>query len=184
MDSTNENYQSDFSVWKTADSYVCPKRMVTKERYTQLELYFTLNLDGLLKLERESPRDVDLLLSIGRSYFNERQLDRCHEYYSKALEIDPNYGWTHLYIGNLYYGLSCYTEAASHFERAIELLPGVACPHWCLADVYDKQGYWERTEKQYRVAVETDPSDDQAKRKLENWLAEHQAVVSGISRLS
>jgi len=74
-------------------------------------------------------------------------------------------------MGNLCCALECYDEAESHFKRAIELLPGVACAHWCLADVYDKQGYWSRTEAQYRLAVETDPSDAKAKERLEGWLA-------------
>ncbi|MBL8871057.1 MAG: hypothetical protein JNK90_14775 [Planctomycetaceae bacterium] len=154
--------------------------MQNEDRKARLDLYDTLDLDRLLTLERESPRDVDLLVSIGRHYFTQRQLDQCHAYYSKALAIEPTDGWTHLYMGSLCYGLSCYVEAASHFQRAIELLPGVACPHWCLADVYDKQGYWTRTEEQYRRAVETDPTDSKAKQKLESWLAERQSVVQNI----
>jgi tetratricopeptide (TPR) repeat protein len=158
--------------------------MMSEKRNARLDLYDTLELDGLLALERKSPRDVDLLVSIGRHYFKRGQLDQCHAYYSKALAIDPNDGWTHLYMGKLCYGLSCYDEAASHFELAIELLPGVACPHWCLADVYDKQGYWSRTEQQYRRAVETDPSDGKAKQKLESWLAERQSVAQNIAEPS
>jgi tetratricopeptide (TPR) repeat protein len=158
--------------------------MLNEDRNARLDLYDALDLDGLLTLEAESPRDVDLLVSIGQHYFKLRQLDQCHAYYSKALAIDPTDGWTHLYMGNLCYGLSCYDEAASHFQRAIELLPGVACPHWCLADVYDKQGYWSRTEQQYRRAVETDPSDSKAKQKLESWLAERQSVVQNIAETS
>ena len=146
--------------------------MSSDERRSRFDHYDTLDLDGLLALERGAPRDVDLLVSIGRHYLKQRQLDRCHAYYSRALAIDPDDGWTRLYIGNLCYVLSCYDEAATHFQRAIELLPGVACPHWCLADVYNKQGYWSRTEHHYRRAVETDPSDAKAKQKLETWLAE------------
>jgi tetratricopeptide (TPR) repeat protein len=149
--------------------------MQSEERNARLDLYDTLDLDGLLRLEPESPRDVDLLVSIGRHYAGRRQFDQCHAYYSKALAIDPNDGWTHLFMGNLCFGLSCYDNAISHFQHAIELLPGVACPHWCLADVYDKQGYWSRTEKQYRRAVETNPGDSTSKQKLEAWLAERRS---------
>jgi len=149
--------------------------MISDERNSRIDHYATLDLDGLLALEHRSPRDVDLLLSIGQHYLKQRQPDQSHAYYSKALAIDPDDGWTNLYMGNLCYALSCYDESATHFRRAIELLPGVACPHWCLADVYDKQGYWSRTEQQYRRAVETDPSDAQAKHKLEAWLAKRRS---------
>jgi len=145
--------------------------MFSDERNSRIDYYDTLDLDGLLAQENESPRDVDLLVSIGRRYLKQRQLDQSHAYYSRALAIDPDDGWTHLYMGNLCYALSCYDEAEPHFQRAIELLPGVACPHWCLADVYDKQGYWSRTEQQYRCAAETDPTDAKSKQKLEAWLA-------------
>jgi tetratricopeptide (TPR) repeat protein len=149
--------------------------MYSDERGSRIEHYDTLDLDGLLALERRSPRDVDLLVTIGRRYLKQRQLAETHAYYSKALAIDPNDGWTHCYMGNLCLVLSCHDEAVVHFERAIELLPGVACPHWCLADAYDKQGYFSRTERQYRRAVETDPTDELAKKKLETWLAERRS---------
>ncbi len=145
--------------------------MFSDERNARIDHYETLDLTGLLALERDVPRDVDLLVFIGRLYFKQRQLDKCHGYYSRALAIDPDDGWTHLYMGNLCYALSCYDEAEAHFKRAIELLPDVACPHWCLADVYNKQGYWSRTEQHYRRAVEIDPSDSKSNQKLSEWLA-------------
>ena len=144
--------------------------MFNDERNSRIDYYHTLDLDGLLAMEHQSPRDVDLLVAIGRHYLKRRQLDQSHAYYSRAIEIAPDDGWTHLYMGNLCYALACYDEAETHFRRAIELLPGVACPHWCLADVYDKQGYWSRTEKQYQRAVDTDPTDAKAKQKLDTWL--------------
>ncbi len=145
--------------------------MFSDERNARIDYYETLDLPGLLDLERYSPRDVDLLVFIGRHYLRERQLDKCHSYYSRALEIDPDDGWTHLYMGNLCYALSCYDDAETYFKQAIELLPDVACPHWCLGDVYDEMGYWSRTEQSYRRAVEIDPTDAKYKQKLNEWLA-------------
>ena len=140
--------------------------MFSDQRNSRFDHYDTLDLDGLLALERGSPREVDLLVFIGRHYLKRRQLDKTHAYYLKALAIDPDDGWTHAYMGNLCYALSCFDEAEIHFQRAIELLPGVACPHWCLAEVYETQGYWSRTEQQYRRAVETDPAENQTTFKI------------------
>ena len=145
--------------------------MFSDERIARIDHYQTHNLPGLLKLERNSPRDVDLLVFIGRLYLRDRQLDQTYAYYSRALEIDPFDGWTHLYFGNLCYALACYDEAETAFERAAELLPDVACPHWCLGDVYDKMGYWSRTEQSYRRAVEVDPGDAKSRQRLDEWLA-------------
>jgi hypothetical protein len=63
----------------------------------------SLDLSELLALERGNPDDIDLLIRIGRSYFKLRQLDKCGEYYVRALKIDPHDGWSHLYFGNLGY---------------------------------------------------------------------------------
>ena len=129
----------------------------------------TLDLDALLVLEHDTPRDVDLLLCIGGAYLRQRELKKCHAYYTRALEVDPDDGWTHLKMGNLA-GLYSQEDAEMHIRRAIELMPDVACPYWCLADLYNKQGYWSRTEEYYRRAVEIDPSDVVAKSKLQDWL--------------
>lgn len=146
--------------------------MLSDERNAKIDLHETLELDGLLELERRTPRDVDLLVAIGRHYFKQRDLKQCHAYYSKALDVDPDEGWTHLYMGNLCFAISCYDQAERYFKRAAELLPGNSCPLWCLGDVYAKQGYWSRTEQLYRRAVETDPRDETAEKRLEAWLAE------------
>ena len=146
--------------------------MFSDERSARIDHYDTLELDGLIALERDRPRDVDLLVMIGRHSFRQRKLDQSHRYYSRALAIDPDDGWTHLYMGNLCYAVACYDEAVAHFRQAMDLMPEIGCPHWCLADAYDKQGYWSRTEYHYRKAVELDPSDETAKRKLDKWLAE------------
>ncbi|MFN3152406.1 tetratricopeptide repeat protein [Bremerella sp.] len=145
--------------------------MTNDDRYARIDHYATLDLDSLLALEYESPRDADLLVAIGRSYFRLHQFDQSLAYYKRALKIDPNDGWTHLYLGNWCFALACYDEAVDHFEEAIRLLPGVACPHWCLAEVFEEQGYWTRTERHYRQAVETEPASDTARQKLEAWLA-------------
>ncbi len=147
----------------------------SEECLARIDHYETLDLSGLLELERGSPRDVDLLVRIGQHYFRDRQLKKAHVYYSRALEIDPDDGWAHLYFGNLCYAVSCYDEAETHFKRAIELLPDVACPHWCLGDVYNKMGYWSRTEQAYRRAVEIDPNDAKSKERLAEWLSDRPA---------
>lgn len=150
----------------------CLTRMVNDDRKARFDFYETLDLTSLLALERDAPRDVDLLVLIGKHYLKQRQPAKCHSYLSRALAIDPDDGWTHLFMGSLCCGLSCCDEAETHFKRAIELLPNVACPYWCLADVYNEQGYWSRTEQYYRRAVEVDPSNAKAKQKLDEWLAD------------
>lgn len=51
----------------------CLPRMFDQERNDRID-HETLDLSGLLRLEREAPRDVDLLVRIGRHYLKQRQL--------------------------------------------------------------------------------------------------------------
>lgn len=145
--------------------------MLSDEGNARTDYNETLDETALLERERDAPRDVDLLVLIGKYYFKQLELTKCHKYYLRALKIDPDDGWTHLYMGNLCYGVSCYDEAQTHFERAIELLPDVPCAHWCLGDLYREMGYWTRTEQSYRRAIEIAPTDTKSKQKLDEWLA-------------
>jgi tetratricopeptide (TPR) repeat protein len=146
------------------------------DRSDHLEHLDALELADLLALERGNPDDVDLLIRIGQSYFKSHQLDKCREYYVRALKIDPYDGWSHLYFGNLCYGLRCYSEAITHFGYATDFLPNVAAPQWCLGDTYLALGDFPRAELHYRKAVEIDPTDLKAKEKLDDWLDEKRSA--------
>ncbi|WP_417380774.1 tetratricopeptide repeat protein [Gimesia sp.] len=138
-----------------------------------LEYLNSLDLTDLLALEHDNPDEVDLLIRIGMAYFKSYQLDKCNEYYERALKIDPYDGWSHLFFGNLCYGLKCYDEAITHFGYAAEFLPDVSCPHWCLGDAYRAHGDFTRADWHYHKSVEIDPGDPKARQKLEDWLDEN-----------
>lgn len=148
----------------------CRRSMPYFHNFDRTDRFDTLDLPQLLELESETPLDVDLLVRIAIRYLKQYEVVKCHLYLTRALAIDPEDGWTHLYMGNLCNGLGCYDEAVDHFKRALGRLPYVNCPHWCLGDVYAKQGYIRRTEYHYRRAVEMNRSDETARRKLNDWL--------------
>ena len=60
-------------------------------------------------------------------------------------------------------------------------MPEIECPHWCLGEVYEKQGYWSRTEDAYRKAVEVDPQDPKSRQKLAEWIANKPGGMSAGS---
>jgi len=51
----------------------------------------------------------------------QRQSDRALEQYRKALEMDPNAGFTHWAIGNVYVQKKMYAEAVAEYQKAIPL---------------------------------------------------------------
>lgn len=145
----------------------CMRPQNNKNDY--LDYLDALDFEELLELESKTPDDVDLLVRIGGGYFKRRELDKTRDYYDRALEIDPNDGWTHTFMGNLLYGLRQYRDAIAAFKRAIELMPTVACPYWCLADVYNAHGNFALAEVNYNRAVEIDPDNKIARQRLADW---------------
>lgn len=135
-----------------------------------LEYLRSLDLTELLALEHENPDDVDLLIRIGGTFIKLRQLDKCIEYYVRALKIDPFNGWSHLYFGSLGYGLKCYDEAITSFKYAADFLPDSAYPQWYLGDAYRAIGDFARADFHYHKAVEIDSADLKAREKLDDWL--------------
>ncbi len=97
------------------------------------------------------------------------RLSAAEGYYQRAIQIDPDDGWTHLYIGNLHYARQRYRHAIASFTRGSKLLPEEACPHWCLGDVHDAMGNFSLAGSCYRRAVKVDPDCKRAKRNLREW---------------
>ena len=126
-----------------------------------------LTLDELLAGEMQTPDDVDLLVRIGIRYVKLPQLDRAYEYYMRALQLDPDDGWTHIYLGNLNYASKRYPDAFSCFSRGAELLPEVACPYWCLGDVYHAMGNDSLAAANYEKAITMEPECQEAQHGLE-----------------
>ncbi|MDB2687126.1 tetratricopeptide repeat protein [Mariniblastus sp.] len=145
--------------------------MSDKERNAELDHYEALDLSGLLAIENESPDDIDLLILIGQRYFRSQNLDKCRDYYVRALELDPLDGWSHLYFGNLLYALQCYDDALTHFKYAADFLPDVGCPHWCMGDAYHALGDMDNADLHFHKAVEIDPDDPGARQNLKKWIA-------------
>ena len=149
--------------------------MLSDERNARIDQYETLDLDGLLALEPDRPDDVDLLIRIGMHYFRSYDLDNCGKYYVRALKLDPYDGWSHLYWANFLSGLGSYDEALTHFHYAAEFLSDVACPHWCLGDQYCKLSDFDKAEFHFERAVEIDPDNAIARKKLAEWQTEKNA---------
>lgn len=143
--------------------------MDSKQRNDYLDELDSLDLPQLLERESQTPRDVDLLVRIGGAYLRRGFPDKTERYYQHALALEPKNGWTHAYIGNLYYTLNQLDDAIAAFRRSIELMPDVSCAYWCLADVYHAKGNFVLADSNYKQAVQVDPNDEQAKRNLQRW---------------
>ena len=159
------------TVRRTLQSSWCLPRMRPSDSDSPdyLDELAELTLTQLLDRLTENASDLDLLVTIGRRYLRLRQLESAQRFYDRAIAIDPNDAWTHMYIGNLRYTQCDYGSAIESFQRAAELLPDDACPHWCLGDAYDALGDAILAERHYKTAVAIEPDSTDAKNNLDNY---------------
>ena len=135
------------------------------------------NSKTLLKMLQNKPLDADLYQELGKSYYREKELDMALDAYLKSLGLDDSNPWTYLYLGNVYYHQHNYSEALDMFIKSSELMPDSAVPCWCMADTYEKMCDAYQADKYYRLAVQVDPDNIEANKKLYAWL-ERQGKVS------
>jgi tetratricopeptide (TPR) repeat protein len=113
--------------------------------------------------------DVDLLVEIGKRYKHRQEYDTAAYYFDRALIVDPRDPWTHLFFGNFHYTRGKYRKAIKHFKFGAKLLKNESCAYWCLGDAYDALGDFARAESMYKKGVAVDPSNEDAKRRLDRW---------------
>jgi len=143
--------------------------MDSQDKIAHLEELDSLSQEELFEREKQTPDDIHLLVRIAGGYLHRAELDKAEEYYRRALDVDPDDPWTYIYLGNLHNARTRFPEAISCFTRAAELLPGVACPYWCLGDAYATMGEPELAEAHYKKAVDVEPDNTQAQERLDAW---------------
>src|SRR5688572_20540438 len=77
------------------------------------------------RLCRENdPLSPTATANVGYPYYFARQYDQAIGYYRKALDLDPNYAWSYLWIGQANLGKGMYNEAIADINKAIALSDG------------------------------------------------------------
>ena len=95
--------------------------------------------------------------------------DGAHSAYEQATMIDPADPWSHLYLGNSFYGKGAYGEALEQFQIARRLVPDLSIAHICIADTYQCLGQITLADEHYQRAVQLEPDDPIAQRNLARW---------------
>ncbi len=69
--------------------------------------------------------------------------------YARALEIAPNYGEAHAYMGLTYHDLGLYREALESLNRAIRMKPSLTDDPYCLHMLGLTSGHAEQWEQSF-----------------------------------
>jgi tetratricopeptide (TPR) repeat protein len=126
-------------------------------------------VEEVLALIEEQPTDAELFQLLGRLYVKEHRFQEARAAYERALALDPNDPFTHLYLGNWFWIAGRRGEALERFEHAATLLPDEAVVYWTQEDIYKALGRYDLAESAFKKAVRVDPHDVTARRKLSEW---------------
>jgi serine/threonine protein kinase len=117
-----------------------------------------LRLGKQLPTEEPAPRTAWEHLWLGRSLFWSGELARARTALTQAIDLDPQNFWAHYYQGAVAYRQGCPHDAANAFTVCIALAPRTAVCYVNRARAYTALGATARAERDYRRAVELDPS--------------------------
>ena len=67
------------------------------------------------------PNDLAMLAYLAKTQAGMGQYDESKNSYLKAVDVDPNDGWTHRNFGTLLIRRKEYADAVGHLERAVEI---------------------------------------------------------------
>ncbi len=126
-------------------------------------------VEEVLALLKERPDDAELYQQLGDLYFKQRELMEAWQAYMQSLRLNPDDPWTCLKFATLLTICDDKKYARELLDYAIKLDPELAVAHWCSANLYRKQGEYELAGQAYERAVEVNPDDDQARKKLAEW---------------
>jgi tetratricopeptide (TPR) repeat protein/tRNA A-37 threonylcarbamoyl transferase component Bud32 len=121
--------------------------------------------EQLRKLIEAFPFKKEYLYEFAESYFHVGDAEEAIKYYSKALELDPNYALAHNHIGYAYAWMGDHVLAEMHFKQYIEL-DNTANSYDSLASGYMFAGKYEEAVDALEKGITLDPELDYLYRNL------------------
>lgn len=128
-----------------------------------------MTVDEVLQLIQERPADAELFQQLGGLCLGEGKLDEARQAYERAIEIDPQDPFSHLFLGNVLKALKRNHSAVASFQTAAELLPGDAIAHICLGDAYARIGRLDLSQQAFQTAARVSPDNLQAQKRIAEW---------------
>lgn len=142
------------------------QEMVSREVVQPLPSEEVQRLNRALIALGKTPRDLDALVEAGTAALGVGDIDAAVGFYGRAAEIDPNHPRVALGLGTVYLISGRPSEAIPQFDRA--RAAGVPMRE-VLSDqalAFDLVGDQQSAQTAYTRAIELDPGNDEARRRL------------------
>jgi serine/threonine protein kinase/lipoprotein NlpI len=170
---------------------------ISKEIAEKLRLRLTAGQRAeVARRETVNPEAYELLLK-GRFYRTKGgTLDRKNaaEYFTQAIEVDPNYALAYAELSNSYRSLigsstfdpkEYLPKAEAAAQKAIELDDSLADAHYAQANLKTYAWEWAEAEREYKRAIELNPNLALAHRWYASYLrlmGRHEQAIAEIKR--
>jgi tetratricopeptide (TPR) repeat protein len=120
--------------------------------------------------------------NLGKTLFEEGQVDQALAHFQKAVELRPNHAEARNNLGNALLRKGQVQEAMTQFQEAIKLRPDLSEARNSLAGVLYRMGRVDDAVAQLKIALTYTPDDEQAHNNLGNILLDRGHVAEAIAQ--
>lgn len=119
-----------------------------------LNLVFCASSQG--KIARENEKDPQYQYKKAIIAMKYGLVEQAIEYLNQALSLDPNHYQSYNLLGLAHSKKQNFTEAASAYQKCLEIQPGFSEAHNNLGYVYREMGLTDKVEEEYKKAYSID----------------------------
>jgi serine/threonine protein kinase/tetratricopeptide (TPR) repeat protein len=138
-----------------------------KERL-RIEEYYARRIENnpeksfliLQQIAEKYPKEKEIILDLGIRYGSTGDFNQAIKEFSRALELDPDYGEAHNQLGYTYLDTGDYAKAVEHLQKYAALSPGEANPLDSLAEALFRWGRLDEAATKYKDALKIKPDLD------------------------
>jgi tetratricopeptide (TPR) repeat protein len=119
-------------------------------------------MEILKEIEKEYPEDKRVHVDLAVCYERMKMFDEAVNEYSKAIELDPNFGHALNSLACLYIEMGNTDKALEYFRRYALALPEDPRPFDSMGDIYFTMGKFDEAKKNYEKALDIKPGFETA----------------------
>lgn len=99
------------------------------------------------------------LFNLGRAYYMKKDYKKAEEYLQEALDLEPRFVPSKLWLGRVYRKTGRVDEALKLLEKTVKKDPLFAIAHFDLGEIYEQSGQPEKAVESYNRVIELIPED-------------------------
>src|SRR4051812_30136150 len=135
----------------------------------------------LTTVVRDDPNVIDAWFNLGNAYFKVGRFEEAIKYFSKALELKPDYDLAVINMANAYRKIGRDDAALAGYERYLSIDPKNAQVRYQVGEIYLDRGDQATAEANFKAALAIDPRTASARNAL-GAMAFGRGDVAGAER--